>query len=119
MEEAPCSECDGYYAHDKDCKEDPVKRQPRWGLTVPRDICQTCFAENGHRVTCPVRASAQCNLCRMNITSAHTERMCLIRQATLRIREKKETKLPCDICTGVLTHHWPCTDQSVDVGKGD
>lgn len=120
IEDAPCDECDGFYAHANDCKEDPIRRQAKWGISIPRQLCQICFAENGHRATCPSRAGNVCQKCEMYMNSAHTDRMCLIRQASLRLQREKEEGLPCEICTGVLTHHWPCRERTViDVGKGD
>jgi len=38
--------------------------------------------------------------------------MCLIRQATNRVRASKEagkTNQPCEVCAGVVNHYFPCT----------
>jgi len=45
----------------------------------------------------------------MEDTPIHTERMCIIRQAAVRIRTKEDNK-PCEKCAGTLAHFWPCTN---------
>lgn len=129
-EDAPCEVCGGYYFHGEDCDNDPMvkaMRQPKWNLTRPTVVCGTCFGENGHRATCPVRASdtewlrdstpprepSQCPDCGMYMSVAHTDRMCLIRQATRRIRAKKEAFVEtmnsaCEDCGGITKHNFPC-----------
>lgn len=119
-EDAPCEDCGGVYCHAKGCPEDPenkVKRQSNWSLAVAElEICNICFAKGGHRITCPTRIEhptalirTKCEQCGQTLTPAHTDRMCLIRQATNRIKDEKEIGIPCEVCAGVLAHHWPCT----------
>lgn len=128
-EEAPCEVCGGVYLHSFDCTDDPYpnqKRQGRMSLTKATETCLLCYKPvNDHRPTCPKRAGAMksCSKCNMYLSSAHTERMCLIRQASNRVRmsakEAADALLgqkntndykPCPACAGVVKHYWPCTE---------
>lgn len=123
FEEAPCDECGGPYCHSYDCKADPFNREKvhrRWSLTKPPETCPTCFKIKGHRDTCPTLAAPLCQKCNMSLGSAHTDRMCLIRQATLRARARNEpnvTPIACPHCFSYMGHHWGCPNVMNMSGK--
>ncbi len=64
----------------------------------------------------------------MNEGNGHTDKMCLIRQATNRLRARKEAMVkeeakpspilePCMVCAGTINHYYPCTNM-LDIRKG-
>jgi hypothetical protein len=122
-EDAPCKSCKGVYYHAFSCEDDPGKTASYSKWTRPANTCSTCFATDGHRATCPYRAVSTCKKCGMN-DHGHNERMCLIKQATIRMRAKKaevgkpEVLEPCPQCAGVLSHFYPCTN-IININKSD
>lgn len=54
-EDAPCSDCMGYYQHDLACGFNQPKSVNTKGWVLTHTTCRTCYAINGHRATCPYK----------------------------------------------------------------